>query len=136
MRGKIILSMLLVCLFVGSIHADIIIMADVSSRTEGADRADDNRSDSSKLSVRASSNGQKSWIKFDLGGLDVSSLVSATLNIALHEGKSGDQQFDVSFEGKIAESKLTCELKTSRGTSKVTGTRRQFRRPRSSRSQS
>ncbi|UCF14866.1 MAG: hypothetical protein JSW59_15765 [Phycisphaerales bacterium] len=46
----------------------------------------------------------------------------------------GDQQFDVSFEGKIAESKLTGELKTSRGTSKVMGTRRQFRRPGSSQS--
>ena len=45
----------------------------------------------------------------------------------------GDQQFDVSFEGKVAESKLTGEVKTSRGTSKVTGTRRQFRRRGSSR---
>jgi hypothetical protein len=41
----------------------------------------------------------------------------------------GDQEFETSFEGKIAESKLSGELKTSRGTSKVTGTRRTFRRP-------
>jgi hypothetical protein len=41
----------------------------------------------------------------------------------------GDQEFETSFEGKIAESKLTGELKTSRGTSKVTGTRRASRRP-------
>jgi len=41
----------------------------------------------------------------------------------------GDQEFETNFEGKVAESKLTGELKTSRGTSKVTGTRRQFRRP-------
>jgi hypothetical protein len=39
----------------------------------------------------------------------------------------GDQEFETSFEGKVAESKLTGELKTSRGTSKVTGTRRSFR---------
>ena len=45
----------------------------------------------------------------------------------------GDREFEVSFEGKIAESKLTGEVKTSRGTSKVTGTRRSFRRPGSSR---
>jgi len=44
----------------------------------------------------------------------------------------GDQEYETSFEGKIAESKLNGELKTSRGTSKVTGTRRTFRRPRSS----
>lgn len=42
--------------------------------------------------------------------------------------KFGDQEFETSFEGKIAESKLNGELKTSRGTSKVTGARRTFRR--------
>jgi len=40
----------------------------------------------------------------------------------------GDQEYETSFEGKVAESKLSGELKTSRGTSKVTGTRRTFRR--------
>jgi hypothetical protein len=40
----------------------------------------------------------------------------------------GDQKYESSFEGKIAESKLSGELKTSRGTSKVTGTKRAFRR--------
>ena len=40
----------------------------------------------------------------------------------------GDRQFDVSFAGKIAESKLTGELKASQGTSKVTGAKRQFTR--------
>jgi hypothetical protein len=43
-----------------------------------------------------------------------------------------NQDYETSFEGKIADSKLTGELKTSRGTSKVTGTRRRFGRPRSS----
>jgi len=42
--------------------------------------------------------------------------------------KFGDREFEVSFEGKIADSKLTGEVKTSRGTSKVTGTKRVFRR--------
>lgn len=46
----------------------------------------------------------------------------------------GDQDFETSFEGKIVESKLTGELKTSRGTSKVTGARRPSRRPGSSQS--
>ena len=39
-----------------------------------------------------------------------------------------DQDYETSFEGKIADSKLTGEVKTSRGTSKVTGTKRTFRR--------
>jgi len=39
-----------------------------------------------------------------------------------------DQEYKYSFEGKIAESKLTGEVKTEQGTSKVTGTRRTFRR--------
>ncbi len=43
-----------------------------------------------------------------------------------------DQEYETSFEGKIAESKLSGELKTSRGTSKVTGTRRRSRRSGSS----
>ena len=43
------------------------------------------------------------------------------------------QDYEVSFEGKIADSKLTGEVKTDRGTSKVTGTRRASRRRGSSR---
>ncbi len=43
----------------------------------------------------------------------------------------GDQEFESSFKGKIAESKLTGEMTTSRGTSKVTGVKRIFRRSRS-----
>ena len=33
----------------------------------------------------------------------------------------GDQKYEMNFAGKIAEAKLTGELKTSRGTSKITG---------------
>ena len=40
----------------------------------------------------------------------------------------GDQEFETNFKGKIEDNKLTGELTTSRGTSKVTGTRRTFRR--------
>jgi hypothetical protein len=42
----------------------------------------------------------------------------------------GDREFETSFEGKLAESKLTGELTTSRGTQKVKGTKvvRTFRR--------
>ena len=42
----------------------------------------------------------------------------------------GDREFETSFQGKLNESKLTGELTTSRGTSKVTGTKvvRRFRR--------
>lgn len=44
--------------------------------------------------------------------------------------KFGEQEFEMTFDGKLVDSKLTGELKTSRGTSKVTGTKvvRTFRR--------
>ncbi len=93
----LMIVLVLLCILGGSVFADIIITPIVSCRTEGASRADDNRSDSKKLSVRASSNGNKSWIKFDLGDLDVGNLLSAILTVSLHEGKSGDQSFDVSY---------------------------------------
>ncbi len=85
------------CLFGSSVFADIIIMADQSCRAEGSVRANDNRHDSSKLSVRASSNGIKSWIKFDISELEFGELESTTLTVSLHEGKSGNQSFDVSY---------------------------------------
>lgn len=40
----------------------------------------------------------------------------------------GDQTYEVSFAGEITETKLTGELETSRGTQKVTGTKRVYRR--------
>ncbi|MCK4629677.1 MAG: hypothetical protein KAT56_11790 [Sedimentisphaerales bacterium] len=44
----------------------------------------------------------------------------------------GERKFEMSFEGKLKESMLTGELKTSRGSQKVTGTKviREFRRRR------
>lgn len=83
------------CLVCGSVFADIAAIQ--SCRTEGVANADVNRHDSSKLSVRASSPGNKAWIKFDVSGVDVSLLGSATLTVALHEGKSGAQSFDVGY---------------------------------------
>jgi hypothetical protein len=41
----------------------------------------------------------------------------------------GDQEFESSFKGKIAETKLTGEMTTSRGTQKITGAK-VVRRPR------
>lgn len=67
-----------------------------SCRTELFDgtnpRVNDNRHDTSKLSVRGDSKASKSWIKFDLrdlGIIDPNNLRSATLRITLHEGKTG-----------------------------------------------
>jgi hypothetical protein len=44
--------------------------------------------------------------------------------------KFGDQSFEISFEGKIEDAKLTGEMTTSRGSQKITGTKviRTFRR--------
>jgi hypothetical protein len=75
--------------------AGTIIPAVQSCRTE-IPNADTNRHDTSKLSVRSDDKSAKSWIKFDLGDLDVSSLETATLTLTLHEGKTGDRNFDVS----------------------------------------
>jgi hypothetical protein len=44
-----------------------------------------------------------------------------------YTGQWRDQEFEVSFAGKIADSKITGEVKTSRGTSKVKGTKRTYR---------
>lgn len=79
-----------------AVFADIIINANESCRVDG-DRADENRHDSSKLSIRNSSNGWKSWVKFDLGELDVGNLESATLTVALNRGKDGNNNFDISY---------------------------------------
>ena len=79
-----------------AVFADIIIMANESCRTDFA-KADENNHDSSKLSVRANDKGNKSWIKFDLGELDVSNLETAILTVTLHSEKGGNQNFDVSY---------------------------------------
>ncbi len=77
------------------VSADII-MANVSCRTD-ITKPDENRSDGSKLSIRSDNKSQKSWIKFDLDGLDVANLSSATLTLTLQGDKGGSQHFDVSY---------------------------------------
>ena len=80
-----------------AVFADIIINANESCRVDGDPATrDENRHDSSKLSIRTSSNGWKSWVKFDLGDLDVSNLETATLTVALNREKGGSNRFDVS----------------------------------------
>ncbi|MBN1816144.1 MAG: DNRLRE domain-containing protein [Sedimentisphaerales bacterium] len=93
--SKVGVVFFVLCFLGGYVCAGIV--AEVSCRTEGGTRADENRTDGSKLSVRASSNGGKSWIKFNIGALDVGSLETATLIVSLHEGKDGSQRFDVSY---------------------------------------
>ncbi len=84
-------------LMLGTVMAQTTIMSTLSCRTEGGTNADVNKYDSNKLSVRNTSSGNKSWIKFELGDLDVSKLDSAILTVALHEGKTGSQSCEVSY---------------------------------------
>jgi len=74
----------------------IIIIADQSSRTK-IQTPDDNATSGDKLTVRRDPKAQKSWIKFLLGNVNVGSLETATLTIALHDPKTGDNYFDVSY---------------------------------------
>ena len=79
-----------------AVFADIIIMAEESCRTDVRE-PDTNNHNSSKLSVRSDEKSAKSWIKFDISELDVEDLDMATLTVALHEPKSGNRHFDVSY---------------------------------------
>jgi hypothetical protein len=77
---------------------EYIHYANVSCRAEGGQYANQNRTNSEKLSVRASSNGVKSWIKFDISDyvIDPNYVKSATLRVTLQAGKGGAQTCDVS----------------------------------------
>lgn len=94
LRVCIVFCLGLVC--VPAVFANIIITADVSCRTD-IENPDINRSDSSKLSIRSDSKSAKSWIKFDISGLDVTNLDTAVLTLSLHDPKSGNRHFDVSY---------------------------------------
>lgn len=89
---------LLLCVFsVSALALDVVVPANVSCRTEGGGFADQNRRDSSKLSVRNTSNGNKSWIKFDqLASYDLSQVRAAYLTVSLHESKAGANTCKVS----------------------------------------
>ena len=82
--------------FVPTVFAEIIFPASESGRTT-IEKPDENNHDSSKLSVRSDAKSAKSWVKFDLGNLDVTSLEAATLTVTLHQEKSGNRHFDVSY---------------------------------------
>jgi hypothetical protein len=79
-----------------AVFADIIIMADESCRTSIL-KPDTNNHDSSKLSIRSDEKSAKSWIKFDISGLDVDNLESATLTVASNRTKAGNHHIDVSY---------------------------------------
>ncbi len=90
----IVMIVVMVC--VPAVMAETIIPASQSCRTDILN-PDTNRHDSSKLSVRSDASSAKSWIKFELGDLDVSALASAILTVTLMEPKSGARTFDVSY---------------------------------------
>ena len=83
-------------LFAQPAFANIIIMAEQSGRTT-VEKPDENNHDSKKLSVRSDAKSAKSWIKFDMNDLDVTNLEEASLTVTLHQEKSGNRHFDVSY---------------------------------------
>ncbi len=82
----------LLCFVSSMVAADGIQYASDSSRTSlnnGTDsEADTVKSDSSKLSVRSDYKAAKSWIKFDVSGLDIDAMTSCQLRVTLHASKS------------------------------------------------
>jgi len=90
MKKTLLLVFIATLLISATSLADIIYAID-SSRTElynGTDNMSDTvRSDSSKLSVRGDYKANKSWIEFDVSGIDIGSLTSAMLRITLWENK-------------------------------------------------
>jgi len=79
-----------------TVFADIIIAASESCRTDVRE-PDANNHSSSKLSVRSDEKSAKSWIKFDISELDVGDIETAILTVTLHQEKSGNRHFDVSY---------------------------------------
>lgn len=76
-----------------------VIPAEQSCRTslyETESDVDKNIPDSSKLSVRSDYKAKKSWIKFNIGDLDVSKLRSAVLTVTLNDPRAGSNSCDVS----------------------------------------
>jgi len=78
--------MILGILSASAAFAGIIIDPAESCRAE-RDRPDENRRSGTKLVVKPS---KKSWIKFDLGALDVAHLETATLMVAAIDDESGN----------------------------------------------
>jgi len=82
------------------VHANNIIMADQSCRTQQSS-PDTNIRDTSSLTMRTTNEDPprtyKSWIKFDISELDVSRLETATLTVALSRERTGSNNFDISY---------------------------------------
>lgn len=95
---KKIYGFLLLWVFsVSALALNVIEPANMSCRTEGAGYADINRHDSSKLSVRNTSNGNKSWIKFDqLNSYDLSLIRAAYLTVTLQANRDSVNNCKVS----------------------------------------
>lgn len=72
------------------------IAATESCRTEGGSYVDSNRHDNSKLSVRNSNNGNKSWIKFPFDDLDPNTLKAAALTVVFVDPEGDTVNVDVS----------------------------------------
>ena len=74
------------------IEVTVSKFSNVSCRTSlnngTTSEVDINKSESNKLSVRGDSKAAKSWIKFDLGGIDPSSIVAAQLRVTIYEPKA------------------------------------------------
>lgn len=91
-RTILLVGLLALFVLAPAVRAEIVYAAD-SCRTElynGTDpKVDENRSDTSKLNVRGDYKAMKSWIKFDISNVDVSSLTSAEFRLTLHKSKSG-----------------------------------------------
>ncbi len=82
----ILTALLLVAMPAPAVFAGIIIDPAESCRAE-RDRPDENRRSGTKLVVKGS---KKSWIKFDLGALDIDHLETATLMVAAIDDESGN----------------------------------------------
>ena len=83
---------LMLCIICSSnLYADTLVAVD-SSRTSlnngSTSDADTVKADSNKLSVRGDAKAAKSWIKFDISSLDVSSLTECKLRVTLYSAKS------------------------------------------------
>lgn len=69
----------------------------IESCRTGSASADTNIHSDTKLSIRGTSIGFKSWIKFDISTIDIISLESATLWLTLNTERPGTYDFDIAY---------------------------------------
>lgn len=104
-------ALILTIISAPTIAAETIVSAIQSCRTD-IQEPDTNKHDSSKLSVRSDNKSCKSWIKFELDGIDVTCLEAATLTVTLHQEKSDDRNFDVSYVNDDCTDNIDWDEKT------------------------